>query len=179
MRSLKKLFWTGLICLIAIGLIYEIGKLVYNFLRLKLLRNFLTFVTQQSIPGLELILGFIVILILGSIAQFLSRRAPSKIPIINRIFKFTQFIQGIAHKLDAGEIKTVKVKIHENLYLLGLTTGEVVKINDEEMITVLLPSTPNPTTGYAFVLPAEDVEYLPKHLNRFVLKTILTAGLIK
>jgi len=179
MRSLKRIFWAGLIFLIALGLMYEIGKLIYNFLRLKLLKNLLTLMAQRSIPGLEFIMGFIVILILGFVAQFLSRRAPSKIPIIGRILKFTRIIHETAHKLDTGEIKTVRVKINENLYLLGFTTGESIKINNEEMITVLLPSTPNPTTGYAFVLPAEGVEYLPKHLNKFVLRTIITAGLLK
>ena len=177
MRSLKRIFWVGLISLFAFWLIFTLLKLLYNFL--KPLRELLLLAIQRHIPGLEFIAFIIVILVLGLTAQFLSRRAPSKIPVLNRIFKFTQIIHETAHKLDTGEIKTVRVKISENLYLLGFTTGESIKINDEEMITVLLPSTPNPTTGYAFVVPKKSVEYLPKGLNKLVLKTVLTAGLLK
>jgi len=173
----KKVFLIGLIFLFALWLIFSLFKLLYNFL--KPLRDLLFLVIGHRTPGLEFAAVIIITLILGLFVQLLSRLAPSKIPIINRIFKFTRFIHGIAYKLDTGEIKTAKVKIHENLSLLGFTTGETTKINDEEVITVLLPSTPNPTTGYAIIVPAKNVEYLPKHLNKFVLKTIITAGLLK
>lgn len=181
MRSLKKTFWAGFIFLIAICFIYNLFLLLYNFLRLFLrpLKEFLFLAIKHHIPGLELVLLVVFILIFGLLAHFLSRQAPSKIPIINQIFKFSRALHKIAHKLETGEIKTAMVKISEKLYLLGITSGESIRINGREMIIVLLPSTPNPTTGYAFVVPKEDIEYLPKDLNKFVLKTILTAGLLK
>lgn len=180
MRSLKKTFWAGFIFLIAICLIYNLFLLLYNFLRplLKPLRELLFLTTKHRIPGLEFVAFIVVVLIFGLIAQFLSRRAPSKIPVINRIFKFTKIIHETAHKLNTGEIKTTKVK-YTDLYALGFTTGKSEKINEEEIIPILLPSTPNPTTGYTFVTPPEKVVYLPKRLNKWVLKMILTAGLFK
>jgi len=177
MRSLKRTLWVGLIALFAFWLVLALWKLLYNFL--KPIRDLLFLTIGHRTPGLEFAAVVIIILILGLIVQVISRLAPSKIPIIGRIFKFIRIIHETAHKLDTGKIKTVRVKINENLYLLGFTTGESIKINGEEMITVLLPSTPNPTTGYAFVLPAEGVEYLPKEMNNFVWKTIITAGLLK
>jgi len=177
MRSLRKTIWIGLVFLFALWLIYSLLKFLYNFV--KPLRDILLLIIGHRIPGLEFAAFIVIVLILGFIAQFLGHLAPSKIPVISQIFRFTRLIREIAHKLNTGEIKTVKVKIHENLCLLGFTTGETIKINDEEMIIVLLPSTPNPTTGYAIVVPAKNVEYLPPHLNKFVWKTILTAGLLK
>ena len=178
MRSLKKIFLSGLIFLFALWLIYRLIIWLYNNF-LKPLRKLLLLIIGHRTPGLEFAAVIIIILILGLVILLISRFAPSKIPVISQIFRFTRIVRETAHKLNTGEIKTVKVKIHENLCLLGFTTGETIKINDEEMITVLLPSTPNPTTGYAFVVPAKNAEYLPQHLNKFVWKTILTAGLLK
>lgn len=175
--SFKKIFWAGLIFTLILLLLIGLCRFVYDVLGP--LRSLLNWAIKPNIPGLEFAVILLVILILGAIAQLLSRRASSKIPILNKIVKFSRVIHDIAHRLDTGEIKSVRVRLNDGLYLLGFTTGEPIKINGEEMIAVLLPSTFNPTTGYCFIVPKEKITYLPSCLNPLVLKIILTAGLIK
>ncbi|MDP4594884.1 MAG: hypothetical protein NWT00_10065, partial [Beijerinckiaceae bacterium] len=48
----------------------------------------------------------------------------------------------------------------------------------EEYISVFLPCTPNPTTGFYFYLPAKDVVELPMSPEQAA-KLIMSAGLIQ
>ena len=177
MRSFKKIFWVGLISLFALLLVFSLLKLLYNFL--KPLRDFLFLMVQRSIPGLEFAAAIVLTLILGFIVQLLSRRASSKIPFINLFFGVTQTINEIAHKVETGEIKIVKIKMTESLYFLGLTTNETITIDGEEMILVFRPSTPNITSGYTYFLASkEDIKYLPELRGR-ALKILLHGWLTK
>lgn len=177
MRSFKKIFWTGTIFLLVIWVFYSLFRLLYDFL--KPIREALLFFTDRDLPGLEFVAFLFIVVILGFIGRLLSKLEPSKIPVIGPILKFAKNIHDIANKLNTGEMKIAKVKINEDLYLMGLTTGETIRIEEREMIVVLLTSTPNPTTGYTFLVPKESAKILPKTLNKFYLKTILTAGLLK
>ena len=177
MRSLKKVFWTGTIFLVVVWIFYGLFNMLYNFLGP--VREALLFFTDRDLPGLEFVAFIFIVLILGFIGRILSKITPSKIPVIGSILRFTRNIHDIANKLNTGEMKIAKVKINDDLYLMGLTTGETIKIGEQEMIVVLLTSTPNPTTGYTFLVPKESAEILPKRLNKFFLKTILTAGLLR
>lgn len=177
--SFKKIFWAGVFSLIIIILIIWLIK---NLLRLldtflKPMKDLLFLIIQRRIPGLEFALLIVIILILGIIAQQLSRQASSKIPFIRQAIKFSKIAHGFPDRLQKGEYKAVMVKINEDMYLLGFTSGKTKKINNQEIIRVLLPSTPNPTTGYTFVIPKEKIVFLPKEWNKFVINTIFTAGL--
>lgn len=181
MRSLKSIFGAGLFSLIIIILIIWLIK---NLLRpiatfLKLLRDFLFVIIQHRIPASEFILFIVIILILGAIALLLSRRASSKFPFINRVISFSKTAIELPDLLKKGKWKSVMVKINEDVSLFGFTSGKSRKINDQEIIRVLLPSTPNPTTGYTFVFPKEKVIFLPQEWNKFVINTIFTAGLLE
>jgi uncharacterized membrane protein len=181
MRSLKKIFWSGLVFLIAICLIYNLFLLLYNFLKpfLKPLKELLFVVTKHHIPGLELVAFIIVVLIFGLIALYLSSLPSSKIPFISQIIGFSKIALDLSNQISKGEGKNVLVEIAPGVYRPGYTRNETLKIDDRELIKVFLPNTPNFTTGQTRLVVREELIYLSKELNKPMLKTITSGGLLK
>ena len=58
------------------------------------------------------------------------------------------------------------------------TKGEVLeKIEPEEMYSIFLPTTPNPTSGFLLFLPREDVVILDMSVEEAA-KLVISAGLV-
>ena len=183
MRSLKKIFWSGLISLLALELVFKLLKMLYNFPGQSKTKKLLSPVIPKHIPGSEfvavLLVIFIIIMILGVITLYLSSLASSKIPFIDQIIKFSKTAHGLSDQVNKGEVKTVLVNIAPGVYRPGYTGNEILKIDDRELIKVFLPSTPNIATGQMHLVAKEGLIYLPKELNKPVFELILTAGLLK
>lgn len=175
--SFKKILWAGLFSLLALWVIYKLGKMFYNFP--SPLRNLLYLIIPKHIPGLEFVAVFIIIMIFGIIALYLSNLASSKIPFIKQIIKFSKIAHDLSTQVEKGELKSVLVKIAEGVYRPGYTRNEIQKIDDQELIKVFLPNTPNPTTGQTHLVAKEELIYLSKESNKPMLKTITLGGLLK
>jgi uncharacterized membrane protein len=63
-------------------------------------------------------------------------------------------------------------------FVVTRTTGEIPRrTNTPDMISVFLPSTPNPTTGFVMFLPAEDVVLLDMTIEEAA-KVHISGGLV-
>jgi uncharacterized membrane protein len=63
-------------------------------------------------------------------------------------------------------------------FVVTRTTGEIPRrVGDESLISVFLPSTPNPTTGFLLFLPAEDVVVLDMTIEEAA-KLVISGGLV-
>ncbi len=64
---------------------------------------------------------------------------------------------------------------------LGFLTGEIKTIKKDgkvdKRVSVFLPSTPNPTTGYLLLLPEKDVHILDISIEDAV-KLIISGGVL-
>jgi uncharacterized membrane protein len=182
MRFFKKRFLSGIIVIFILWLLLGLFKIFLGVLEPAW--DFINLFIKTEIITLNIIISFFLLIlcifILGSLARVLSRRTPSKVPVLSQILKFSKFVQTITHRLETGEIKSASVSLGNGLNLVGFTTGEtIMNINGEDMVAVLLPSTPNPTTGYSFLVPKDKIIILSEYSNNSALKIILTAGLIK
>ena len=177
MRSLKKFFWAGMVSLIALWLIYKVGEILYNFPGP--LRNLLFLIIPKHIPGLEFVAVFIIIMILGIAAVYLSGLASSKIPFISQIIEFSKTAHDLSDQVNKGKVKSVLVKIAEGVYRPGYTRDETLKIDDRELIKVFCPSTPNFTSGQTHLVAREAIIYLPLESNKPMFKTLTSGGLLK
>lgn len=180
MRSFKKIFWSGLFSLFVIWLIYKLGEILYNFPGS--LRNLLTSMLPEDIPGLKFIAVFmavfIIIMILGVVTYLISLTS-SKIPFISQIVEFSKTAYDLSEQISKGEVKSVLVKTTPGRCRPGYTRNETFKTDDQELIKVFLPNTPNFTSGQTHFVTREQLIYLPKELNKPILKTITSGGLLK
>ena len=187
--TLRNYFIAGVVVLIPIGftlyltifLIKISSKLLPNEINPN---NYLPF----SIPGLEILLSVIIIIIVGGISlSFFGKRIVSlindifkKIPILRTIYSaIGQMTQSFT---STGKDKKSVVLVEypkKGSWAVGFATkendGEISKKVNKQMINVFVPTTPNPTSGFLLMYPKDEVIYLDMSFEE-ASKFIVSAG---
>ena len=149
-------------------------------------------VYQIYIPGLGVILFLIVTTFIGSVATgFLGRQTLllgekilSRMPIISSVYNsIKQIIQAI-FKTNGSSFKQPclveypKKNVWAVAFISTTTEGEIKKkINLGSLVTVFLPTTPNPTSGFMLFVPKKDIKLLDMSVEDSA-KLIISAGLV-
>lgn len=186
--GMKKHFITGLVTLLPLAVTFWIITWIVRFLTNPFIDAVLAFRSSfpsfaKGLPGpvvktisqfLILIILFLFTLFLGFIArryffksllhfgdQFLR-----KIPLINKVYKTsTDIIHSLFHRESQSFKQVVLLRFpYSGSYCLGLISADALKTCNEslqtKMISVFIPTTPNPTTGYLVMCKTEDLIYL-------------------
>jgi uncharacterized membrane protein len=133
--------------------------------------------------GLTL-LGFLTANIAGRTLVRIGERLLNRMPLVRGVYKSvkqifeTVFAQGGSHFRKVGLVEFPK-----GCWSLVFISAEPSRIIADALpardhISVFLPCTPNPTTGFYFFAPAEDVIELPM-TPEDAAKMIMSAGLIQ
>mgnify|MGYP001460652325 FL=1 len=189
LARLRNYFLAGVVVLVPIGftlyltifLIKISSKLLPNEINPN---NYLPF----SIPGLEILLSVIIIIIVGGISlSFFGKRIVSlindifkKIPILRTIYSaIGQMTQSFT---STGKDKKSVVLVEypkKGSWAVGFATkendGEISKKVNKQMINVFVPTTPNPTSGFLLMYPKDEVIYLDMSFEE-ASKFIVSAG---
>lgn len=106
-----------------------------------------------------------------------------KIPVINTVYKASQEITKTIFKSDQTSFKQV-VMIpfpHQGVYALGLVSRDAPAVcNDQtqsHLVSVLLPTTPNPTSGFLIMYEKKDLIYLDMKPEAAI-KYIISGGVL-
>ena len=189
LARLRNYFLAGIVVLVPIGftlyltifLIKISSKLLPNEINPN---NYLPF----SIPGLEILLSVIIIIIVGGISlSFFGKRIVS---LINDIFKKIPILRTIDSAIgqmtqsftSTGKDKKSVVLVEypkKGSWAVGFATkendGEISKKVNKQMINVFVPTTPNPTSGFLLMYPKDEVIYLDMSFEE-ASKFIVSAG---
>ncbi len=140
---------------------------------------------------LILITLFSVTVFLGMITRWffinallrLGDRILHKIPIVNTVYKTTQEIIKTLFVSDKDSFKKVVLAPFPSSasYMLGLVAREsppqCSKAVNDELISVLIPTTPNPTTGFLLMFRKKELVYLDMKPDEAI-KCIVSCGVI-
>ncbi len=113
----------------------------------------------------------------------LGDRILHKIPIVNTVYKTTQEIIKTLFASDKNSFKQVVMAPYPGpgSYMLGLVSREAPpqcsKALNDELISVLIPTTPNPTTGFLLMYRKKDLVYLDIKAEDAI-KCIVSCGVI-
>jgi uncharacterized membrane protein len=186
-RIFKSYFLTGLLVL---------GPLVISGLIVKVIiettDNILVTDKWLPIPGLGIVAAFIIILIAGFLGKnvlgkYLFSGAGDvliKIPIVGAIYSsskqvFEAILGGQQKKF--GRVVLINYP-HEKSWALAFVTSETVphevqKLVPEPLLSVYVPTTPNPTSGFYMYIPCSKA--LETHMEvDDAFKTIVSLGLV-
>ena len=106
-----------------------------------------------------------------------------RIPIINTVYKTTQDIIKTLFVSDKNSFKQVAMVPFpgEKSYVLGLIARESPKVCSdgakEELVSVFIPTTPNPTTGFLLTFKRSDL-ILINMKSEEAIKYIVSCGVI-
>jgi uncharacterized membrane protein len=138
-----------------------------------------------AIVGLTL-LGFLTANIIGRSLVRFSEAMLDRTPLVRGVYKGLKQIFETVFSQSGTQFRKVglvefPVKGSWSIVFVSSPPGEVVAgalPGQKTMISVFMPCTPNPTTGFFFYIPADDVLELPISADDAA-KLIMSAGLIQ
>jgi uncharacterized membrane protein len=199
--KIRQNFFAGILLLLPLYLTYVIlAKVflvidgVFNRLATRVLVRTLglPWHEDQVIYGLGIITLFIFILLTGYFARhYLGNRFVrwineqlDQIPVVNSIYKtLRQIFEALFSTGREAFQRPVLIEYpRKGLFSLAFQTSNLCGPGEhaipEDCITVFLPSTPNPTTGFVLIVPKSQV-YSVNMSTEEALKWIISAGVIK
>jgi uncharacterized membrane protein len=144
------------------------------------------------IPGVGVIFSLVLLLITGMLAtNFLGQRLVawndsllSRIPLVRSIYNTVkQAINAVMSTNSEAFRKVVLIEYpRKGLWSIAFQTGTVNReINaktQEEMISVFIPTTPNPTSGFLMIVPKQDAIELNMSIDA-ALKYTISLGVMQ
>ena len=189
-RVLRRYFFTGLLVILPASIsIFILWNLFFGLDAI--LGRFVVKYCGSEIPGLGFVVLVLLILIVGAVASnFIGRRLIgawdgifNRIPIVRWIYRTTkQMFSTILQDRSTSFRRVVLVEYpHKGMWSMAFVTsetgGRLTEDLGREVVTVFLPTTPNPTSGFFLIVPKEDVVALDMPVDEG-LKLVVSAGVL-
>lgn len=144
----------------------------------------------HHIPGLSLIFTLLVIFLTGLIVNYFAghyivnawERLMMRIPVIRSIYSAVKQMIG-AFTQEQGESfrKVLLIQYpREGIYTIGFQTSNRIRMPtvSDELVTVFIPTTPLPTSGFVILVAKKDVIELNISVET-AFKMIVSLGVVK
>lgn len=200
---MKKSFITGLVIVLPLAVTIAILIFIINFLTepfTGVMRSILAHLGLTSSDTALIILSQILVLVVLFLAIWLigfcarmffihalirmSDFILLRIPFISSLYKATQEIIKTLFYSPTKSFKQVALVPypHPGVHTLGLVTGEGLEICErqlnDKLVSVYIPTTPNPTSGYLLLYKAQDIIILDMKVEE-ALKYIISCGVLQ
>lgn len=142
-----------------------------------------------NIPGIGLILTVAVLLLTGlMVANFVGGRivtfwekALSRIPLVRSVYgAVKQVSEALLHPSGKSFRKVLLIEFpRKGVWSIGFQTSETFAHAPREgnHLTVFVPTTPNPTSGFLLIIPEEETVELSMSVEEG-LRTIISVGVV-
>ena len=188
MKVVRRYFLTGLLVLaptVVTGwLVYKIFITIDNIIE-PFQRKF----PLIDIPGIGFIIVLLLIVITGFLASNLigrrfiaaAERLLRRLPIIRRIYTASKELSEVFFtdkKTAFQRVVLIRYPHHDSFAIAFVTNEKVGTVSDvveEELISVFIPTTPNPTSGFMLMIPFRDTFPLPINVEE-AMKMVISGG---
>lgn len=198
-KNIRKNIIAGLLVTVPIALTYMVLAFVVNRVD-RMMEPLISglfgeravdFLEKYPVPGVGFLLIVSFVVLVGLLAtNFIGRKIVEwsekllhQIPFVRAIYTS---IKKVIDTISQSESPTFQEMVlltypHEPLKTLGIvcseTQSEITDKTGVEMINVFIPTSPNPTTGFMFMVPKSDLVYLDMSVEDG-LKTIISFGMV-
>ena len=141
-----------------------------------------------QIPGIEILIALIFITIIGGLSlSFLGKRILKfiddlfkKIPFLRTIYSaILQMTETFSNKSNDKKSVVLIEYPRKGVWAVGFATKEnkteMSEKTNRKLINVFVPTTPNPTSGFLLMFPADELIYLNMSFEE-ASKFIVSAG---
>lgn len=193
---MKKYFITGLILLVPILVTLLVIRFLVNTLTNPFSEVFTLLENKFNLSGnlvdfvgtaLILLFLFFTIVLVGVFTRWfviqrliqLSDFLIGRIPIVNKVYKTTQELLKTVFSPNKNSFKKVVMVPFpkDNCWMLGLIASQAPEkcgqaTGQKDLVTVLIPTTPNPTTGFLVMYPKSQIIELDMKIEDAVKYTV-------
>ena len=198
-RRVRNIFITGLLVTLPIAFTIFILNFLFNTLdnwlspgitKLLILAG-APILEDFRVPGLGVAATVLIIFLVGVLTKNifgaklvqLGEMIVEKIPIVRNIYTGAQqVVTTIAHTDTNAFSRVVLVEfprkgIHAMGFVTSETKGEVQALLEDDVVSVFVPTTPNPTSGFLVFLPQNDIIDLSMSVEDGI-KLIISCGIV-
>lgn len=195
-EKLRNSLITGLLVAGPIGLTFYLCLLIIDFVDRSVAALFPASYNPNRylpfhIPGLGLVVAIAGLTLIGAVAAgYLGRlfvraseRVLGRMPFIRGVYgAVKQIFETVLAKQSNTFREVVLIEFpRREMWTLGFVTGrvegEIQALSREEMVGVLIPTTPNPTSGYLVFVPRRDVVPLSLSVEEGI-KLVVSGGIV-
>ena len=178
MRLLRKYLIAGLLVWLPLAATVIVIKLLIELLN----KTILLFPPEWqpetlfgiSIPGFGIIIGVLILILTGVFAANLFGRKLvgfweailGRIPLVRTIYSSVKQVLETLFSSNSESFRRVVLIEYprKDIWSLGFQTNEALsaarEASGKDLVSVFVPTTPNPTSGFIIMLPAEDITQL-------------------
>lgn len=188
MGKLKGYFITGILVLLPLIITIYILQFLFTFVDGLLAGPLELILGRYYFKGVGFVITVVLILLIGMLAtNIVGRKLIGLVDtILVRIPLVKGIYTGVKQITDAFSIENrsafQKVALveypHPGTYALGFITSRGALESHPDMVSIFLPTTPNPTSGFLLFLPKESVTPLDISVEDG-LKLIISGGVVK
>ncbi|MBT9138340.1 MAG: hypothetical protein DDT31_00895 [Syntrophomonadaceae bacterium] len=205
--KLRRSFFAGLLIILPITITIVILNFLYRLIIIPIMyriRPLIFFISPEGIDEilrryiylwdifsiLLLVFGIALVGVIARssiIARWLIRsgeRFLTRLPLINKIYSAIQQIsQAILGEKKSSFKKAVLLEYpRKGLWCIGLVSNDIIPVEvqkktEKKMISIFLPTTPNPTSGLYVLMPEEDTIPLKMSIEE-ALTMIVSVGVV-
>lgn len=187
-RKVRNQFLEGILVTVPIGATILILVWIFSTVD-KLLQPLIKSISGHTIPGIGFIATIVLIYLAGVITDnFLGKvlirygeTLLAKIPVVRHLYSGAkQILQSFAtlKRKKTGFMQVVLVEFpRKGMKAIGFITNEITDKSGEKYLSVLIPTAPNPTTGFLQILKEEEVIRTQMSVDEAI-KMIISVGKI-
>ena len=197
LAKFRRFFLTGLLVTAPIIITIYVTWLVITFIDVKvanLLPEYLDFrkALPFQIPGLGLLIVIFVITLIGAITPGLIGRNLLKLgeiilfktPVIRTLYSSIKQIMETVMSTNSKSFKEVVLVEYprRDIWVIAFVTSSVKgeidnKIKKSKLVSIFVPTTPNPTSGFLLFVAQKDLIYLEMPVEQAV-KLVISGGIV-
>jgi len=190
---MRKYLIAGLLVWLPLGVTLLVVKLLVDFMDRILLLLPAGWrpeaVLGFHVPGLGFVLALAIVLLTGVVVANLlgrrlvavSERVVARIPLVRTLYSAVKQFSETVLAPEGRSFRSVLLVEYprRGIWCLAFQTsevsGEAQAKTGQEMVTVFLPTTPNPTSGFVLLVPRQDVVELDMTVDEGM-RMIITLG---
>lgn len=144
-----------------------------------------------TVPGLGVIMAVVLLTLLGALTANLfgrtlvsyGERLVGRMPLVRNIYgALKQIFETVLSQSqqsfrEVALIEYPRRGLYSIAFVTTTTKGEVQARADDDMVSVFLPTTPNPTSGFLLFVPRRDIVMLEMSVEDAA-KMVISAGLV-
>lgn len=195
MKLIKRYFITGLVIWVPLAITAWVLSLIINTLdqTLRLLPPAIRpiEVFGYDFPGSGAILTLLIILLTGVLAANIIgqklvswwERLLARIPVVNSVYNSVKQVSDTLFSPNGNAFRQALLVQYPRqgswtiAFLTGSPGGDVVNHLEGDYVSVYVPTTPNPTSGFFLMMPRNEVVELAMSVDE-ALKYIISMGVV-
>lgn len=191
MQFLRRSFLTGLLVLMPSVLTFGLCYTFFDWID-RLLILLLAGLPIEPIRGTGFVLGLMIVVAVGSFARNLVgarvlefyEKLLHNLPIVNQLFPALRQVSSLIfteHRTAFEKVVLIEYP-RRGTYVIGFLAAATpqqiaVRTPHQTLLSIFIPTTPNPTSGFLLLVPEADVQVLDM-TPEDGLKLIISGGLL-